>query len=93
MLVKSFIKALSVATLLGSVSLAANASVDMEEVKAAQEQVNDYRALRRACAITQGEQRRVCFSQLHDATPAYKKAKQVLSLYQNAEQPLIGQAQ
>lgn len=93
MLVKSIIKALSLATLLGSVSFAANASVDLEEVKAAQEQVNDYRALRRACAITQGEQRRVCFSQLHDATPAYKKAKQVLSLHHNAEQPLIGQAQ
>ncbi len=69
-------------------------AAEVDEVKTAQNQVNDYRALRHACAITQGEQRRVCFSQLNDATEDYKRAKKVLAMAKLAsKQQLIGQAQ
>lgn len=88
------IKSISVVVLGALMSSMTYASVDIADVKVAQAQVNDYRALRRACAITQGEQRYVCFSQLNEATEGYKKAKQVLSLYQSSEdQQLLGQAQ
>lgn len=50
------------------------------EVKNAQTLVNEYRALRKACAITKGDQRKVCFSQLNDSTASYQKAKEVLAM-------------
>ncbi len=64
------------------------------EAKSAQEKVSDYRALRHACSVTRGEQRRVCFSQLKAATDSYKIAKRTLALEKSASQKqLIGQAQ
>ncbi len=68
-------------------------AADYQEVKAAEEQVSDYRALRRACAITQGDQRRECFSQLEAATEDYRRAKHVLAVEKMNRQQLIGQAQ
>ncbi|VUD68207.1 hypothetical protein TDB9533_04040 [Thalassocella blandensis] len=62
------------------------------EIKEAQQQVDDYRALRRACSITQGEQRRLCFSRLSDATDTYTKAKTILKS-QEASSPLLGQVE
>lgn len=69
-------------------------AAEVDEVQVAQDQVDNYRALRHACSITQGEQRRVCFSQLNDATEDYKRAKKVLAMAKLAsKQQLIGQAQ
>ncbi len=63
-------------------------------VKSAQEEVDDYRALRHACSVTRGEQRRVCFRQLKAATDSYKVAKRALALEKSTSQKqLIGQAQ
>lgn len=59
-------------------------------ISEAQKQVDDYRALRRACSITRGEQRRHCFSRLSEATDSYIKAKNLLKMYDDAA-PLVGQ--
>lgn len=74
---------------------AAFAHSDIEPVYTlaqAQKQVDDYRALRRACSITRGEQRRVCFSRLSQATDNYTKAKEVLKMYEDAS-PMLGQVE
>ncbi len=69
-------------------------AADEDLLTLAQNQVDDYRALRHACAITQGEQRRVCFSQLNSATASYKEAKKILSMAKiESQKQLIGQAQ
>lgn len=60
----------------------------------AENNVKQYRALRRACSITQGEQRRACFAQLNESTEDYKRAKKILSM-QNPETdgPLLGRTE
>ncbi len=69
-------------------------AADVDQVALAQSEVDDYRALRHACAVTQGEQRRICFSQLNNATESYKEAKKLLSSAKlESQQQLIGQAQ
>ncbi len=69
-------------------------AADVDQVALAQSQVDDYRALRHACAVTRGEQRRVCFSQLNNATEGYKQAKKLLSIAKlESQKQLIGQAQ
>lgn len=87
----SMTKVLAASALLITSSFAFGA--EHNEVKAAEEAVNEYRILRRACSITQGDQRRVCFSQLSAATEDYKKAKKVLAQNLESSRPLIGQAQ
>ncbi|MFL0809807.1 MAG: hypothetical protein K6L76_05280 [Agarilytica sp.] len=93
----SMIKVLSVKVLSASALVLASSfsfGAEHNEVKAAQEAIDEYRLLRRACSITQGEQRRVCFSQLSAATEDYKKAKKVLASTDSGDsRPLIGQAQ
>lgn len=75
-------------------STVAYAAEEYNEVKSVQDQVNDYRALRHACSVTRGEQRRVCFSQLRAATEDYKKAKKALALEKaSSQQQLVGQVQ
>lgn len=63
--------------------------------KDAENNVKQYRALRRACSITQGEQRRACFAQLNESTEDYKKAKKILSMQspQASGEPLLGRAE
>ncbi len=85
------IKILAVSAVIFASSFATAA--DYQEVKAAQEQVKDYRALRRACAITKGESRRECFSQLDALTESYRSAKRVLASEKAHSPQLIGQAQ
>jgi len=81
-------------SLLLCVSSLSFAAVEVDELQTAKSQVEDYRALRRACSITQGDQRKACFSQLHAATPAYREAKKLLSARgEVAGYPLLGQAQ
>lgn len=41
--------------------------------------VDEYRALRRACAITVGEQRKICFKELNGSNEQYKQAKKLIS--------------
>lgn len=60
------------------------------QVVEAQKRVEDYRALRRACAITKGDQRRVCSARLSEATDEYVKAKNMLKMYHEAA-PMLGQ--
>lgn len=64
------------ATLLSLPTLAFAESTEVAEAK---NQVEQYRALRRACSITNGDQRKACFSQLNAATLQYKEAKQFLA--------------
>lgn len=66
---------------------------EFSEVKDAQDQVSEYRALRKACAITKGEQRKICFSQLNASTQGYQKAKKFLAMQQPSGGALLGQAQ
>lgn len=90
----SIIKLVALALFVILASNAAYSSVDIAEIEAAQAQVKEYRALRRACSITKGEQRKVCFSQLNAATEDYKKAKRVLAMHRpSGEQQMLGQAQ
>lgn len=62
------------ALLAPSPSLANSESVQLNP----QEIVNDYRRLRISCAQQQGQERRQCFSQLHQQTEQYQHAKERL---------------
>lgn len=91
------LKIVTVVTLLicSTLAFADNYGVDAyasQKLKDAQQQIDDYRALRRACSITQGEQRRLCFSRLSDATDGYTKAKSILRS-QDASSTLLGQVE
>lgn len=60
------------------ISSFAFSEANIDQVKVAQNQVAEYKALRYECATTHGTKRKACFSELHAATDGYKKAKKVL---------------
>ena len=69
-----------------SASFAATSSYySPADADAAQETVDGYKALRKACSITAGDQRKVCFSQLREATKDYKAAQKVLAQYKRQD--------
>ncbi len=87
----SFYRVMSL-VLLGCLPVYSVSAEEPDQVREAQTQVNEYRALRRACAVTQGEQRKLCFSRLNDSTAGYQKAKKFLAMQQPSG-ALLGQAQ
>ena len=85
---------LAILTCASSFTLA-GAEMNLSDERTASERVAEYKALRKACAITRGEQRQECFAQLNAATEDYKRAKKALAMEQPAQDqvPVIGQAQ
>lgn len=60
-------------------SASAIAVASRDDVIAAQNTVEEYKALRKTCAITQGDERKECFSQLRATIDDYKQAKRLLA--------------
>jgi hypothetical protein len=77
-----FTAAFSSTSVLGSTSAFANSRTSAEQAKmdAARELVARYRELRRSCTDRVGEERKLCFQQLHAHNHQYQTAKRQLEL-------------
>lgn len=65
------------------------AKADLDEIRAAQQQVNDYRQLRRNCTSLSLERKHACYSELNAKTRDYKEAKRFLAMNKSDAQDLL----
>ena len=69
------------------------AKADFEEIRVAQQQVSEYRELRRACVGMALEKKYRCYNELNAMTEQYKKAKQFLAMHKSVADDMLSFAE
>jgi len=74
-------------------SSVAFAKVDFSEIRAAQQQVTDYRELRRTCTNLSLAEKQKCYNRLSSMTEEYKKAKRFLAVHKSTNENFLSFAE